>query len=173
MPAKTLFLLRHAKSSRDDPDLDDFDRPLTPRGVEDAPKMGREMARRGWLPQAALVSPAARTLETWKLATAGWSATPRPKSPEALYLAGASRLLAEIAKIPDTAASLIVVGHNPGMEELTRRLAGLGSDAAALALLAQKFPTGGLARLVFDGTWAQIGVVKAVLTDFLRPRDLG
>ena len=173
MPEKTLFLLRHAKSSRDDPDLDDFDRPLAARGVEDAPKMGREMARRGWLPQAALVSPAARTLETWKLATAGWGAAAKPKSPEALYLAGASRLLAEIAKTPETAASLIVVGHNPGMEQLARRLAGPGSDAAALGLLAQKFPTGGLARVTFEGTWAEIGASSAVLRNFLRPRDLG
>ena len=68
---KELLLFRHAKSSRDDPDLDDFDRPLAERGVKDAPLIGRELIARGWIPQMALVSPAARTTETWKLASAG------------------------------------------------------------------------------------------------------
>ncbi|MBE0695045.1 MAG: histidine phosphatase family protein, partial [Aquamicrobium sp.] len=65
--ARTLLLLRHAKSSWDDPALDDFDRPLARRGREAAPRMGREMARRGWLPDLALVSSSLRTRQTWAL----------------------------------------------------------------------------------------------------------
>ena len=74
---KQLLLLRHAKSSWDDPALADFDRPLALRGRKDAQRMGREIAVRGWLPQRALVSPAARTRETWEIVSAEWPAFPK------------------------------------------------------------------------------------------------
>lgn len=67
MTTRTLFLLRHAKASRDDAMLDDFDRPLTERGIEDAALMGQLIADRGWWPARALVSPAMRTRQTWTL----------------------------------------------------------------------------------------------------------
>ena len=67
---KQLLLLRHAKSSRDDPDLSDFDRPLAGRGLKTAPRAGRELVKRGWLPELALVSPALRTRDTWRLVAA-------------------------------------------------------------------------------------------------------
>jgi len=67
MPIRQLLILRHAKSSWDDTALADFDRPLAPRGLKTAPLIGRELARRGWLPDLALVSPALRTRDTWRL----------------------------------------------------------------------------------------------------------
>jgi phosphohistidine phosphatase len=170
---KELLLFRHAKSSRDDPDLDDFDRPLAERGVKDAPLMGREMAARGWIPQLALVSPAARTTETWKLAGAALPAAPKVRSPESLYLATSSRILTEIAKTPETVERLVVVGHNPGMEELARMLAGQRSDEAARRLVDDKFPTGALARFTFSGEWKDLAAGGTALTHFLRPKDLG
>lgn len=170
---KELLLFRHAKSSRDDPDFDDFDRPLAERGVKDAPLMGRELAARGWIPQLALVSPAARTTETWKLASAGMNPPPKVRSPESLYLATSSRILSEIAKTPETVERLVVVGHNPGMEELSRMLAGQRSDAAARRLVDEKFPTGALARFTFSGEWKDLAAGGTALTHFLRPKDLG
>lgn len=170
---KELLLFRHAKSSRDDPDLDDFDRPLAERGLKDAPRIGREIAAQGWIPQLALVSPAARTTETWKLASAGWASPPRVRSPESLYLAPAARLIAEIGKTPETVERLVVVGHNPGMEELSRMLAGQRSDAAARRALDEKFPTGALARFTFFGAWKDLAAGGTALTHFLRPKDLG
>lgn len=168
---KELLLFRHAKSSRDDPDLDDFDRPLAARGVKDAPRMGRELVARGWIPQLALVSPAARTTETWKLASAGMNPPPRLRSPESLYLATSSRILSEIAKTAETVERLAVVGHNPGMEELARMLAGQRSDEAARRLVDDKFPTGALARFTFSGEWKDLAAGGTALTHFLRPKD--
>ena len=91
MPIKQLLLLRHAKSSWDDPELDDFDRPLSARGLDAAPLIGRELASRDWLPDRALVSPALRTRDTWRL-VCGELPEPSPETAfvEALY--EASRL---------------------------------------------------------------------------------
>ena len=72
-----------------------------------------------------------------------------------------------------TTSSLLVLGHNPGLEEFARRLAGAESDAAALNRLEEKFPTAALARFVFDGDWARLVPGGAQLTHCLRPTDLG
>src|SRR5919205_398092 len=82
---KTLLLLRHAKSSWDDPSQADFDRPLAPRGLKAAKRMGRELAFCDWFPERALVSPAARTRETWKLVAAELPNAPTADFPETLY----------------------------------------------------------------------------------------
>ena len=121
---KKLLLLRHAKSSWDDPALADFDRPLAPRGLEAAPLIGREMARRGWIPQKALVSPALRTRDTWRLAAAEWPVRPEAEFAHSLYEASAQDILAEIRATAKAVTALLIVGHNPGLEELapaTRR----------------------------------------------------
>ena len=93
---KTLLLLRHGKSRWDDPRLSDFDRPLAPRGVKAVPRMGREIAKREWTPDLALVSPARRTVQTWELLTVALPGQPTTKSPRALYEAPADALLAEL-----------------------------------------------------------------------------
>lgn len=169
-----LLLLRHAKSSWDDASLADFDRPLAPRGQRAAPLMGAEMAHRGWLPDLALVSPAQRTMQTWQLATAAW---PRPLPatdyPHGLYAGSADAVLAEIQSSPSSARTLLVVAHNPGLEDLARELAGPGSDSEALHRMIEKFPSGALARFVLEGAWDWLGYGEARLTDFLRPRELG
>jgi phosphohistidine phosphatase len=170
---KRLLLLRHAKSSWDDPALDDFDRPLAPRGRKAAERMGRELATRNWLPQLALVSPAARTRETWELVTA---ALPRSFSAaflDTLYDAAAEDVLSEIRRTPKAVKTLIVLGHNPGLEDLARRLAGDNSEKKALQQLREKFPTAALARFDFDGKWTGLDFGGARLTHCLRPRDLG
>ncbi|MFI0843671.1 SixA phosphatase family protein [Mesorhizobium sp. IMUNJ 23232] len=169
---KTLLLLRHAKSSWDDAGLADFDRPLAPRGLKAAPRMGRELAWRRWLPDAALVSPALRTRQTWELVAAELPDPPEAKFAKGIYDASADRLLSEIQKAPKTAGILLVIGHNPGLEDFSGSLASADSEAAALACLREKFPTAALARFVLDGEWNEMRPGAARLTHFLRPGDL-
>ncbi|KQU65737.1 histidine phosphatase [Aminobacter sp. DSM 101952] len=174
--AKTrqLLLLRHAKSSWDDAAFADFDRPLAQRGEKSAPMMGAEIAGRGWLPDLVLVSPALRTLQTWQLASAAW---PRPLPPadfpHGLYEASADAVLAEAQAAPASVRTLLVVGHNPGLEDFARELAGHGSDGQALRSMTEKFPTAALARFEFEGAWDGLQFGSARLTHFLKPRDLG
>jgi phosphohistidine phosphatase len=170
MTARTLFLLRHAKSGWDDPALADFDRPLAPRGRQAAPLVGREMKKRGWLPDLALVSSARRTVETWKLAAAEFSEEPAVQFSRALYHAGPQELIAALRAVPESCRSVILVGHNPGLEELAVMLAGAGSDPNALGAVKEKFPTGALARFEFDEPWTELRTTT--LTHFLRPKDL-
>ena len=169
---KQLLLLRHAKSSREDPELDDFDRPLAPRGLNAAPRIGREIATRGWLPQSVLSSPAKRTRETWSLVAAELPDPATVTFPKALYMATPERLLTQVRKIPESVTALLVIGHNPGLEQFARRLAASDSEPEALARLAEKFPTAALVRLVYDGAWAGLDFASARLTHFLRPKDI-
>ncbi|RUZ71152.1 histidine phosphatase family protein [Mesorhizobium sp. M7A.F.Ca.US.006.01.1.1] len=168
---KQLLLLRHAKSSWDDPDLDDFDRPLAERGSRAARLMGRELAARGWLPDLALVSAALRTRDTWRLVAAELPVQPRIAFVKALYDASAADILSQIGQTDASSGCLLAIGHNPGLEDLARQLAGPGSDAKALARLEEKFPTAALARVVFEGDWS--GLSSAPLTHCVHPKDLG
>lgn len=169
---KRLLLLRHAKSTWDDPSLDDFERPLAPRGRRAAPQMAAVLVERGWAPDAALVSPAARTRETWALVAAALPAPPEPVFPRALYLASAAVLLDALRHAPAAADSLLLLGHNPGLERLAALLAGPGSDPDALGALRAKFPTAGLAVLETEGGWASLEEGGARLAAFLTPRGL-
>ncbi|MCR4269116.1 histidine phosphatase family protein [Nitratireductor sp. ZSWI3] len=169
---KELILLRHAKSSWDDPALGDFERPLAPRGRRAAPLMGREIARRGWQPDRVLVSAARRARQTWRLVAGELGLESEAAAyDEALYMASADRLLAAVRKTPEAAARLLLVGHNPGLEALAAGLAGPGSDEAALDGMGRKFPTAALAHFTFDGAWADLGFGGACLSHFLKPKD--
>lgn len=135
--------------------------------------MGSALEARGWHPLMALVSPAKRTCETWQLLAAELKHPPNPTFRDALYEASADQLLAEVQRAPEIAGTLLVLGHNPGLEEFALRLAGDGSNEAALKQLRKKFPTAGLARLEFKGRWDELRFGAACLRDFLRPKDLG
>jgi phosphohistidine phosphatase len=165
-----LLVLRHAKSSWDDPKLSDFDRPLARRGLKSAPLVGRELARRGWLPDLALVSAALRTRDTWRLVSAELPKNVPAEFTDALYAAADADILANVRKAK--ADSLLVLGHNPGLEDFARRLAGPGSDAGALKKLEEKFPTAALARFVVEGDWADLIFGGARLTHCLRLKEL-
>lgn len=167
---RQLFLLRHAKSSWDTPALADFDRPLAERGLKAARFVGRELAARDWLPDLALVSPALRTRETWRLVAAELPGHPRATFAEPLYDASAGDIMNEVRRADPASGCLMVVGHNPGLENLAKQLAGPRSETKARERLEEKFPTTALARFVFDGDWS--GLASARLTHFLRPRDL-
>jgi len=169
---RTLFLLRHAKSSWDDPDLGDYDRPLAHRGRKAAAAMGVAMAERGWLPDLALVSPALRARDTWERLAAELPAPVETRFETAIYMASPDDLLGLLRAAPETARTVLLVGHNPGLEDCAGLLAGPGSDPEARSRLAEKFPTAALAR--FDIPPGPTGLQPggAALTDFLRPRDL-
>lgn len=169
---KTLILMRHAKSAWGDPHQKDIDRPLNDRGRKSAPLMGTWLAAEGYNPDVVLCSAAQRTRETLDLM--------RPHLPEravveyvrALYLAAPREMLTEVGKVPATAETLMLLGHNPGMASLAGLLAD-GGDEKALAALHAKFPTAAIAVLGFDvARWSDVGPGGGTLRAFMRPRDL-
>ena len=168
---KTVLLLRHAKSSWDNPLLGDFERPLAPRGRKAAPRMGRFMARNGLVPDRVLCSGARRAVETLGLASEDWQEV-QVETLDEIYHASPSSLLQLIRALPQGEESVLLVGHNPTFEELASRLAGSGKEEA-LEALSQKYPTGALAILDFHvGTWAELEPGKGFLRDFIRPKTL-
>src|SRR5689334_7480128 len=122
----TLCLLRHAKSSWDDASLEDFDRPLAPRGEDAAPRMGAYMAAEGIVPQLILCSPATRARQTLTLVLPKLTGQPSAEFEDGLYLASSSSLLARIRKVRANTACLMLVGHDPGMHGLAVELSGQG-----------------------------------------------
>jgi phosphohistidine phosphatase len=168
----SLLLLRHAKSSWTDPNLADFDRSLADRGRKAAPAVAEELSRRGWLPDHVLVSPSRRTRETWAIIEARLDATPDTRFLPELYEASAAGLLQILRRIPAEAETVLVIGHNPGMEELAQDLSGPGSAPPALTALKRKFPTAALARFTVEGKWNGLNTAKVRLTHFVRPKDL-
>lgn len=170
---RQLFLLRHGKSSWDNPALPDFSRPLAKRGRKAAQCMGKEMESQGWVPDLAIVSAATRTRQTWECVVSQW-----PKNvcvfefTDTIYEAQPERILSEIRKTESTCQSLLVIGHNPGLEMLAMQLASATSDASALRTMLRKFPTAALVRFQTQERWANLAAGSAELTHFLRPRDL-
>jgi len=169
---KTLYLLRHAKSSWKDPSLGDFDRPLKGRGRRAAKAMARHLARQKWRPGLILCSAAARTSETLDYLLE----KPGPSTPhlldEALYMAGPNRLHDYLRGQDDGLDSLMLLGHNPGLEQLALRLTGT-AEPEVLATMRAKYPTGALAVLHFDiASWDRLVPGGGRLETFLRPVDL-
>jgi phosphohistidine phosphatase len=166
---KTLTLLRHAKSDWADPAQADFDRPLNARGREAARAMGREMRALGLAFDHVLASPAARVGETLDGLAESYDAL-APRFEPDIYLATTDVLLALVRAAPDAAASLLLVGHNPGMERLALLLSRGGALHDQVAL---KYPTGALAELAFEvDHWADVAESGGTVRRFLRPRDL-
>jgi phosphohistidine phosphatase len=168
---KTVCLLRHAKSSWDDVSQPDFQRPLAERGREAAPRMGEYMKAQGLVPDAVLCSGARRAVETWEhIAEALGS--PRVHIDDNLYMAAPDAILAWLRKLQPEIASVLLIGHNPGFEELAVRLAADGKKKA-MKRMRKKYPTGALAVLRFEvDTWPAIAEGGGFLEAFVRPRDL-
>jgi len=167
---RTLFLLRHAKSSWSDPTLPDRERPLAPRGRRDAQRVGEHLVRLAIVPDLVLCSSARRAGETLELVqTALWPTTSVLLEPQ-LYAASADHLLDRLRVVPDGVASVLVIGHNPGLQDLALRLASAGAD---LERLEAKFPTAALATLALPkATWSQLSRADAVLDAFVAPKQL-
>ena len=167
---RRLILLRHAKS--DHPaGVADHERPLDDRGRRAAPAVGDHLAREGFRPDLALVSTATRTRETWAAVAAPLGA-PEAQWHREIYEAPAERILGVIRGAPDEAGTVIVVGHNPGLGDLSATLAGDG-PRKALTRLATEFPTAAYAVIDFDAArWADIAPGQGRLERFVRPRDI-
>lgn len=161
---KRLLLLRHAKSSWDDPGLTDHDRPLSPRGRRAAARIGRHLSDHGVPVTLVLCSSARRARETLERVAPPGAVEIEPR----LYGASAAELLARLRRLPEAQAVVMLIGHSPAIEELAAALA-TGPDPLA----GRKFPTGGLATLTWAGTWSDLGPGKAALASFVVPRELG
>lgn len=173
MPLRTLLILRHAKSSWNDHDLDDHDRPLSARGRRAAPVMGRWLAGQGLRPDRVLCSDAVRTRQTWSRVAPELDGQPEVVVDSELYLAGARTLLERIRATPDPVGTLLVIGHNPGLHDLALMLAGEAHRPRARARLEAKLPTAGLVVLKSDlPRWATLERGGCTLVDFVIPRSL-
>ena len=169
---KTIFLLRHAKSSWKDTAIEDRERPLAKRGQRAAQVMADHVARTGILPAQILCSPARRARETLEIVERGFASAVPVRMESGIYDAEAAALLQRVQGLSETLGSVMIIGHNPGMERFAHILAG-GGDAAAVGLMAAKYPTGALATLEADvDAWADVAPGCARLTAFVRPRDL-
>lgn len=168
-PLRRLVVLRHAKSARPE-GVTDHERPLAPRGVRDAPAAGRALADAGTLPGLALCSTAVRARRTWELAAATWGTPPPVRYDPRLYHADVPELLDVIHEAPARVATLLLVGHNPGLEDLVLTLASDGLDDT-LDRVRVKFPTSAIAVLSWRGSrWRDLTPGSALLTSLTVPR---
>jgi phosphohistidine phosphatase len=173
---RRLMLLRHAKTERAAPSGRDRDRKLMKRGRNDAPVIGTYMAHHGLVPDLALISPSARTQETWALVAPCFGKAPRAETDYRIYNASTSKL-AEI--VAETRAAkgrdiktLLLIGHNPGFHELAVQLVASG-DVDLREKLNEGLPTSGL--VVIDlplDDWALLHPHAGRLERFVTPRLL-
>jgi phosphohistidine phosphatase len=163
-----LYLLRHAKSSWADPSLADRERPLAPRGRRDAKRIAKHLRGLGCSPELVLCSPAARTRETLEVVGPALAASTVVLE-EDLYGASSDQLLARLRRVPDAVASVMLVGHNPGLHQLALALASAGDE---LGRLGAKFPTAALATLDSRKPWSRLGPGDGTLSAFVVPKQL-
>ena len=168
---RQLLLLRHAKSSWDDPRLSDHGRPLSARGREAAASVREAMLRLALAPDVVLVSSSRRTLQTLE-ALLPWPETPIIEPMDALYLATAPQLFAVLNNVAETVRSLMLIGHNPGLHELALALTGSASAPDDARRLAARYPTAALAEFAVPGPWRTLAPGGARLVRFLCPRGL-
>lgn len=165
--SRQLFVLRHAKSSWDDPQLADHDRPLAPRGRRATKLLADYVAAEKIRPTRVLCSSARRTIETYE----GVRPPGELSIESGLYGVSGDELLERLRRIPAGTASVMLVGHNPAVQMLVLGLAAV-SGSTDLTEVQQKFPTGALATLAFDCSWSELAPGAAVLVALIRPRDL-
>lgn len=169
MTEHVLYLLRHAKSSWDEP-LPDRERPLSARGHRDAAAAGRMLAERGWTPGLVLCSPAVRTRQTWSLAVRAGASAGEVRYLDDIYEAGTTRLAALVSRTAEETGSLMLVGHGPGLPDLAAALGRRPDPRETWARMDAKYPTCGLAVLRLTGPWADLTEGSAELLAFEVPR---
>lgn len=169
---KRLLLLRHAKSSWHDPSLSDFERPLNRRGRAAARTMGDYLVREGLLPDLILCSAAQRTRETLAFIQDRMDGDLPARIEKCLYEASVGETVRILKNVDSGVDTVMVIGHNTGLEEFARRLSRKG-DEKARKLMAAKFPTGAMAVIEISGKgWRKLDGKDASLQRFVRPRDL-
>ena len=171
---KYLYLLRHAKSGWDDPVARDFDRPLNEKGVRAAVAMGKKAQQMGLKIDKMIASPAERVKQTLAGFFEGYGQTIEPVWDRRIYLASSATLLEVIHEMGAEAEHLMLVGHNPGLEDLVLDLVADDGSSPLRDIVETKFPTASLAQMSWNGEdWAMLNPDESVaLTAITRPRDL-
>lgn len=168
---RRLLLLRHAKTERAEAGERDRDRKLMAQGRADAPVIGAYMVRHRLVPDLALVSPVTRAEETWTLVAASFTTPPRVVKDERIYNASPQTLLGLIRETR-AAHTLLVVGHNPGLQELAVELIASG-DVEARERVSEKLPTCGLVVIDFPfDDWSRLHANAGRLQRFVSPRQI-
>lgn len=170
---KKLTLLRHAKSGWDDPVARDFDRPLNAKGKRAAHRIGEYLREHDLAFDHVVASPAVRVIETLEHVAEGAGETLAPSWDKRLYLASAVSLLDVIQESDDAHDSLLLAGHNPGLEDLVLLLVPDDPDDQARDQVEEKFPTASIAEIHFPvDRWEDVRANSGALSYFVRPRDL-
>jgi phosphohistidine phosphatase len=165
-----LYLLRHAKSSWEG-DVPDQERRLAPRGKRAAQRVAEHMRAKGISPTIVLCSSSRRTRETLELIEPALDPGAQQLVEDEIYLADADGLLARLRRVPAATPSVMVIGHNPGMQELVLLLA--SGPAGELAKVRDGMPTAALASLDTGATqWSRLSRGDARLVELVVPREL-
>lgn len=169
---KRLAILRHAKSSWDDPGLDDFNRPLNERGWKAARRLGREMEKRKMKFDLVLSSTSARTRETIDGVQRHYDFDAPIKFEQDIYLANKPTLLALVRSLDDKVKAPLIVGHNPGLEMLIADLTE-DDDQGFRQRIKGKLPTGALTILELDAKhWSEVGKGRGKIVELILPKEL-
>jgi phosphohistidine phosphatase len=169
--SKRLFVLRHAKSSWEDPGLEDHERPLAPRGRRAAKVLNQHLRQEQIAPELVICSTARRTRETLDGVDPGGEISIESE----LYAASAKDVVERLRRVPEPTGSVMVIGHNPAMQLLVLRLTANEaqvSEGSDLAAIQQKFPTGALASLTFGCAWSELSPGAAELAAYVRPKAI-
>ena len=169
---RRLYLFRHAKAEGAEPGKADRDRALVERGRREAARIGAYMATHTLFPDRVILSPAARTLESWQHMAAAWRPAPAATTVERLYDAATQDILDAIVDTPPDARSLMIVGHNPTLHEVALMLIATG-DIDARESLREKLPTAGLVVIDFAfDDWSKLHPQSGRLERFVTPKSL-
>ena len=169
---RRLILFRHAKAEPSELGLEDRARVLVERGRRDAAKIGAYMKSHALIPDRVVISPAARTQETWKFVAAALRPAPGASSADQIYDATPHAIFAVIKDAPSVAHTLMVVGHNPGLHEVALMLIASG-DIDARERLREKLPTAGLVIIDFAfDDWSKLHPQSGRLERFVTPKSL-
>jgi phosphohistidine phosphatase len=173
---KTLLILRHAKAEAHTGPAGDHARGLNGRGQKASGDMGAYLSQHGPVPDLIICSDARRARETMDGVLVALSGNPKIELEPKLYLAVPDTILQRLRKADDRFETVMIVGHNPGLEDLARDLVAhpvAGAGASVFARMSAKFPTGALAQIGFDlDSWAFVDYGTGRLNAFIVPRDL-
>lgn len=168
-PLKSLFLMRHAKSSWSSDASDDFSRPLNERGMRDAKRVAELFKERNWNPERIVYSAAKRTTITAECLGQTFTQAKEVISSEALYLARLDQLLSLVSTTPEPITQLLLIGHNPGMEQLLMHLCAEVEYQENGKLLT----TANVVHIGVPGRWSEISGEKGQLLEHIRPKNMG
>lgn len=167
---RTIILLRHGKSSWSDPSLADIDRPLAPRGEHASRRIAKYIRQKKIRPALVLCSPSLRTRQTLAAIEPSLDKGCSVELEPQLYAASEEDLLERLRALPEPVESVMLIGHNPGLQELALVLASRGAE---LPRLEEKFPTAALATVAVDSeSWVALRPGGGELVDYVVPRQL-